>query len=475
MPFTRFITSSFLFAILLMAIVGPGNHPWFTDETLVLAVLFAICVWVMSLKRAFFLDVVAIFFSIFFLQRIVVIYFRPEEMSYQEGHLIYSSQIFNEAIIFCSAIAIAILLGYLLATFIKKGQKSKTINYDRVFGIRYNFELLFKVYALFFFVSVILESYLMVGLKVGITALDFDRQYAPLLRIVQIIQSLSILPILILASGKFGSNIRKIALVLLILILFKLFFMDTSKAALISLCIIYFVCLNYTGVKVPQKYVIIGAALFTFTIFILAPAVMMLRTGIAVSAVTSSDLQETVYMAKHLFTTPEQLFFGFMNRLGGFDWLTGFMTAGRDVFLPSASVSNNLIEIINSLVPGDLIELSPNYITISKLMPHILRGLDLGSYPGHAENMGGVGMAYLYFGKIGGVLFFFIWSFVSAKILNSNTSVVFKILFFTYFVFNFFLGGDLTTTVRLFYDGLLFLISNIFICEIISIKRYARP
>lgn len=476
MPFTRFITSCFLLVFLLMALVGPGDHPWFTDGTLLLAVMFAICVWLMSLKRAFFLDVMAILFSLFFLQRIVVIYFRPDEMSYQEGHLIFSSQVFNEAILYCTAISVAVLIGYLFAIYIRKQeQKNITINYNRLFGIGYDFDLLFKVYALFLVASFIFEVYLMVGLTVGITSIDFDRQYAPLLRIVQIVQVLHFLPILVLASGKFSSGTRKIAFFLLILFLARLVFLTASKAAILYLCVASIVCLYFCGKQISKKYLIIGFILFLFTIFVLAPGVTLLRAGFQGLAAGSMNINDVPYMMiDNYVLKTDQLFFGFMNRMGIFDWVVGFMAVGRDAFLPSASIYNDLILIINSLVPGDLIDMSPDYVTISKLMPHILRGWDLGSYPGHSENMGGAGMAYLYFGKIGGVLFFFIWSFISAKILNSNTSVILKVLFFTYFVFNLFLGGDLTTSVRLFYDGLLMLIVIIFVSELTLPKAYKR-
>ncbi len=475
MPFTRVITSNFLLVILLISLVGPGNHPWFTDKTLLFASLLAICVWFMSLKRAFFLDVVAILFAAFILQRLVVIYFRPDEMSYQEGHLTFSSQVFNEAILYCAAISVAVLIGYLLAIYMKKEQKSTTINYDRLFGIRYDFEHVFKVYALFFFASIIFEVYLMVGLQVGITALDFDRQYAPLLRIVQIVQVLHFLPILVLASGKFSSSTRKISVFLFILILVRLVFFTASKAALLYLCVAYIVCLYFCEKQIRKEYFIIGFILFLFTIFVLAPGVTLLRAGFIGSVAGSMNVSDVLHMVIDDYALiADQHFFSFMNRMGVFDWLTGFMTVGRDAFLPTASISNDLIETINSLVPGDLIDQPPDYETISKLMPHILRGWGLGTYPGHSENMGGAGLAYLYFGIAGGVLFFFVWSLISTIILKSNSNIIIKVLFFTSFVFNFFLGGYLVTSIKMFYEGFMMLMVIIFISELTLPKTYKR-
>ena len=398
-------------------------------------------------------------------------------MEYQK-HLIFSSQVFNEAMLFCIVISIAVLLGYFFAAYIGKDiQKHKriVINFDRLFGLRYDFELLFKVYSLFLFASMIFEVYLMVGLNVGITALEFDRQFAPLLRIVQIVQVLHFLPILVLVSGKFSPSTRRIAFCLLILILVRLILFTTSKASLLYLCVAFIVCLYFSGRQINKKHVIIGGILFVFTIFVMAPVAMISRAALIGLVTGSMNFSYVFHMFVDSYTIVfDRLFFSFMSRMGVFDWLTGFMTVGRNSFLPMASVSNDLIRIINSLVPGDLIERSPDSVTISKLMPHILRGWALGSYPGHSENMGGAGFAYLYFDKTGGTLFFLIWSFILAKILNSSTNVIIKVLFFIYFVFHFFLGGDLATSIRLFYDGLIMFIIIIVVSEIMHPKLYAR-
>jgi len=315
----------------------------------------------------------------------------------------------------------------------------------------------------------------MIGLKVGITALDFDRQFAPLLRITQIVQVLHFLPILVLVSGKFRPGIRKTAFFLLILILVRLVLFTASKAALLYLCVTFFVCLYSCGRQIAKKYVIISVILFLFTIFVLAPAVTILRAGLIGLVTGSMNFSDLFHMLVDSYTLiVDKLFFDFINRMGVFDWLTGFMTVGRDAFLPSASISNDLIEIINSLVPGDLIDRSPDYETVSKIMPNVLRGWTLGTYPGHSENMGGAGLAYLYFGKAYGVLFFFICALISTILLKSNSNIIIKVLFFTSFVFNFFLGGYLVTSIRMFYEGLMILIVIVFVSEITRPTNYAR-
>lgn len=476
MPFTRFITSCFLIVIFLIGIVGSGDHPWFTNTTLWLAALFAFCVWLMSLKKDFFLDVVAILFAAFFLQRIVVIYFRPDQMSYQP-HLIFSSQVFDEAILFCIAVSIAVLIGYFFATYNRgkdvRKQKETAINFDRLLGIRLNFEQIFKVYSFFLFGALIMQLFLMFKFGVGVTALEFSRSYAPILRLTQIVISLFVLPMFVVASGNFSSKTRKIAICLVILLLIYTIFFRTSKGALLSFCVIFFVCTHFCGRRISIKYIIAGGVLFLFTIFVFAPLVMILRSGWVSLLTGQTNFGDILYgMTNNYQLIADELFFKFLNRMGGFDWLTGFMTVGRDAFLPSASLSSDIISIINSLIPGDLIERPPDYVTTSKLMPHILRGWSLGCYPGHGENMGGLGMAYLYFGQIGGALFFLLWSFISVKIVNSNINIIVKVLFFQLFVIVFFLGGGLETPIRHFYEAVILLILVYFVVQIIRPRPY---
>lgn len=475
MPFTRFTTSCFLVVIFLIAIVGPEDHPWFTNETLWFAVLFAFFVWLMSLKRDFFLDVVAILFAAFFLQRIVVIYFRPDQMYYQ-SHLTFSSQVFDEAILFCIAIIIAILIGYFIATYTgKKVQKQKktVINFDRILGVRFNFEQFFKVYSFFLFGALIMQLFLMFKFGVGVTALEFSRYYAPILRLTQIVISLSVLPILVVVSGKFSSKTRKLAICLVILLLIYAMFFRASKGALLSFCVTFFVCTHFCGRRISIKYIIAGGVLVLFTIFVFAPLVTILRSGWVSLLTGQTNFGDILCsMMDNYQLIADELFFKFLYRLGGFDWLTGFMTVGRNAFSSSASFSNDVISIINSLIPGDLIKRPPDYMTTSKLMPHILKGWTLGTYPGHGENMGGAGMAYLYFGAVGGALFFFIWSFISVKILNSNTNVIIKVLFFQLFIFNFFMGGGLAVPIKYFYEAVIVLILVYFVVQIIRPRPY---
>ena len=473
MPFIRFITTCLLLTILMMAILGPGEHPWLTSEALWLAVLFAFCVWLMSLKRDFFLNTIAICFSFFFLQRIVVIYFRPDQMDYQE-HLKFSSSVFTEAILFCIGISMAVLIGYFLALFPKKvavrhGQNP--VNFDKFLWFRYDFEIIFKLYSWFFICSWIFGVYLMFRFYVGVTAMTFDRHFAPLLRLVQIVQILNFLPMIVLVSGKFSSHTRKTALWLIVLILIKSIFLETGKGSLLNLGMAFFVSLFFCGKMITRKHAIIGGLLFLFTIFVLAPFATLWRwVGVRIATGVSSFEDILPMLANNYTLVLDEHFFSFMQRLGEFDWLTGFMTVGREAFMPMASIFNDFLGIIKSFIPGDFIRYPIGGITISSLMPHVLRGWNLGSYPGHGENMGCAGMAYLYFGQWGGIFFFLLWSFISVRFLKSSTNSIMNVLFFISIVITYVLAGDLITSVVSLFQGFLMFMLLIFLSKVVFSK-----
>ena len=136
------------------------------------------------------------------------------------------------------------------------------------------------------------------------------------------------------------------------------------------------------------------------------------------------------------------------------------MTVGREAFPHWVSPRGDLVQILNSFVPGDLIEVR-GWVPVEALIPIMLRGYpSVESLTGHREIMGIAWMAYLYFGLVLGALFFFVWSFVSTKMLRSGLNIVLKILYFYVFVIVLFAGGGFTTPVLHFYEALVALMAS---------------
>ena len=91
-------------------------------------------------------------------------------------------------------------------------------------------------------------------------------------------------------------------------------------------------------------------------------------------------------------------------------------------------------------------------------MPVMLKGYALKSLEAHRVVAGIGGIAYLYCGYILGPLFFFVWSFLSVRILASQVNVLVKMLYFRVFVVDMVTAGHLSNTAMRFYEGILCLL-----------------
>jgi hypothetical protein len=147
----------------------------------------------------------------------------------------------------------------------------------------------------------------------------------------------------------------------------------------------------------------------------------------------------------------------FLVRLGGLDWLLGLMSVERNKFPSYVSLGGDAVEIINTFIPGNIIDNS-SWISRSHFMPFLIRGWKLENikqWGGHGENLGIFGMAYVYFGLIFGPVFLLIWTFISLKVIEGRAGVMLKILYFQCFVTEIILGGYLVIGFKIFYEGIL--------------------
>lgn len=167
-----------------------------------------------------------------------------------------------------------------------------------------------------------------------------------------------------------------------------------------------------------------------------------------------------VFSSESFIEPAAKALLAFSQRMGGFDWLAGIMNVGRDSFYPSANLWIDLRALINSFIPGGIINPADDYVEISKLLPHLLRGSGLDiRLGGHGELMGGLGMAYIYFGELFGPLFFFFWVWGCIAFIKSSMHVVVKMFMIHFFLLVTFIGGGFSTMffhmANIFYLSLL--------------------
>jgi hypothetical protein len=319
---------------------------------------------------------------------------------------------------------------------------------------------MFLYYAVLDLASFILSVLLATVVGVGITGVMFDRSFAWLYRIATIFNSLSCLAFIVLLKKDTLPLCRRLAVLIITTRIAYATLIQTSKGTLFAVLLTLVTCMFFVYKRIPAKYVKYGIGIFIFTAVIFYPATMLMRSA-AIQIAAFGGGYDINMLVKNLsdinFT---ERYLSLLQRLGGLDWLLGLMSVGREAFPSYISLQGDAVSLMNTLVPGDIIDAS-DWISIRHLMPILLRGYNpdiIFSWGGHGENLGIAGMAYVYFGTIIGPLFFLVWSYVTIKVLNSQLSIVLKILYFENFVTDLILGGSMVSAAKTFYEGVLVLI-----------------
>ena len=338
-----------------------------------------------------------------------------------------------------------------------------------------SFERLFVYYTIIAGSLLLLQIVLLLGAGIGAASVVYDRAFAPFYRISFLMNSTGFLPIFALARRQSPRSTRILA-VLFILLQLTLAAFATSKGTLITLVAYSIVCWYFAGRAIPRRMVWIGVLAIVVTAFVFYPAMALARQVVRIVVTDPKgwrSLFATIAWTRDVAVTPP--ISSLSSRLGGFDWLLGLVTFGREQFPHWVSTSGDFIHVLNDLVPGDIIDV-PGYVPVEQLIPMYLRSIPtVEALSGHAEAMGIAGMAYLYYGFTLGPLFFLAWSFVTTKIMRSEINTLIKILYFSCFVVVMVISGGFIAPVERFYEGLLTFVLLILIDVFIRIFMSAAP
>ncbi len=166
--------------------MGPKDNTWYNYESLWVAVLLAAVIFIISLMKSFFLDVVVIFAISFILQRIVVLYFYPNLFEYVQT-IKLNADIFTSALWFIIACLLAVWIGYILYRFItpsiRQNKDEPSLDNIRIGGWKISFSRFFSFYAVFVILTFIFRRTLGMFFNVGVTGIMFDRSFAVFYRL----------------------------------------------------------------------------------------------------------------------------------------------------------------------------------------------------------------------------------------------------------------------------------------------------
>lgn len=456
MPYIRLLSTLFFLISVWMVLDDGQGHYWFSERALWFNLALAFVVLLLSFQRDFFLDFVALFVVVFFLQRIALIYFDQNAIIYKK--LSYSYDVVEQAIMFMVLSVIAINIGTLLARMIRKPAQRMAGSpvLESMFGGSMTLESLFRLYVAIEIPLLLLQYYLFFTSGVGAAGFEYDQLLGVIYRITILFDALFFLSFLVLLNTEPWVRYRKYAVLLIaLLVIFGL--LKTSKGIFLAMLMIYVICMHFSGREILSRYILIGVGVLIFTGLVYAPLIMILRGGIIDSFSEQGDIMNALQGLEgfEFVFLYENIVKFLSGRFSGIDWLVGLMTVGREAFPSHVSLWGEAARIIDSLFPGDLFG-SNDWVRVDRLVPVLFGQFSsLESLHGHGENVGIAGFFYLMGGVAGGIALFFIWAFISSMVVHSRIHVVFKVLYFYYFVIVFFLAGNFTVTVARYYEGFL--------------------
>lgn len=418
-PYTRLATFTAFIATLGCALYAAflGSHPFMGTDVMLLAALAALLVYLTSLFRNFITDLISITLTAFLTQRIVVIYCWPQEMEYQRSwylRLSFDNEVMFHTVLFYFFCTLAIALAGAVALSRKRTRKPAPflVNADgeqvlppvTFFGRQMSFERFSEMCSWIIIIGFLLNSYVLFVQGLGFTGQSVTRDTSVIRRLSTMGDSLGIFNIL--ATVVFWKHIRhhKSIIYALVLSQFGGIILAASKGGQIGLFLNLITALYIARGSVPPKLVKYSFLMILFTAFVYYNVAMQLRNFILAYQLGG---EVTSYYSAPV----SDVLFAFSQRLGGFDWLASTMKVGREMYYPSTNLVLDLKESVNALIPGDIFAAPSDYVPISKLIPHLTRGIPVDTaLGGHNEILGGLGTAYVYFGDWGGPLAMFIWT-----------------------------------------------------------------
>ena len=396
----------------------------------------------------------------FVLQRILVICFDANNIAGKETNYILSAADIVYGIIFVILLNLSIIIFSLVSVNIRTYDRSQINNGDFFFKI-----LRYYPYIYIIFWSIRISYMLKTGIGLSVNPGDFEHGLTT--RLINFCLSANFLLYIGIFLCKKNNKIFILGLFLLLLNTI----LEASKAALIG--IVFQLLIAYlltTSYKIKIKYIF----LFGFIVFLssvtLTPALMIFRSS-ALEILGNISLMkiitlffESLYSVNYLILIKKSLL-DISERMALLEWLALFVHIGRDSFTSNINMYHLLVDCINSLVPGDLIE--TNFLPVAKFITLIWKGWTTEL---HGELPGGFGSLYLYFGFIGGVLVFNFIYFLICYFMN-KCNIVISIILVGMFI-DFMIGGLLEAIFQYFIENIvLIIIFSIFIKIFDQFKR----
>ena len=430
---------SLLLVYIFFDILQSGGHPLYNERSILWIFLSSVVITFMLAHRSVTIKIVSILLIAFYIQRVIITYFFVDQFHYT-NYLSFSTELIeavSELFFYC---VLSIVLGkYLLKPFflvvINKFFSRKLPDYVniRYFFFKVNFSRLSRFVAYFCIVTITLKICLLLIYSIY-TGVEYGANDVLIVWAMNFANGLTIFiifAIIFFSSNKKENKIFKIALSFILLSAILV----TSKGVFLQLALFVYICLCVLKKPVLPKTIISALLIVLITLFVLYPVFAALRNAL-IAEVFFFDFNQ-------FYGALQNAFFALSNRLGGFDWLTLWMSVPRSEIPPNATLLADIIRTINMLAPGKIIS-QPDAIPLGKLQLVFGRGHDSSSVytlGGHSETLAGIATAYTYFGILLAPLFFLIWSGILTAMESSRIHPFHKVSILGSYLVTFISGG----------------------------------
>lgn len=461
-----FLAIAALLAFTGIATSDGHTHPYIDWQGLVASVVATIAGLALSRTSHAVAQVLAVLAFGYFTQRTVTLCLYPTSIEYF-GSVDFTPAIFRDASFYYAGSIVFATFGVRLANS-KPSMRSRPAIVEQIakqeaFGRNFRNAVCALVIT-----SCVLKAISVFFFKIGIAHQEMSRAEAVAFRAAGLFLSAKVIVIFWFVD-ELNHNLRKsIASLAVVALLFDMLFVQPGKGALLVLGTGVLTAYLVRDRLVPRSVVAMGITAVLATVLLISPLATWLRVIQLAVADSGAGLVNAVKQpVSSSGTQPLEV----MARLGGLDWLTALVAADRSSFVESASLTTDLRHAVNSVIPGELWPDPEGFVHIGKLMPMVLRGwtdqpIQIG---GHAELMGGAGMAYVYFGTAG-VIASAAWAYFCVAAYNNLRRPEYRVLLLNSAVVTVFIAGQINSAFSQVFGTLVTFASAHCLCALLTAR-----
>ena len=197
--------------------------------------------------------------------------------------------------------------------------------------------------------------------------------------------------------------------------------MAGSKGYLLSTILLWYVVKKYKNEEINKKFILIILVSFIVSILLLFPIMSAIRDSIINQSIRPVEFN------------PIKFILNFSYRLNNYESV--ILWIKNDGYFDSnlRSIFSDAVEIVNGFWIGDLI--SYQQVDLSKYQLMLGHGLNrMGELGGHSETLGGIASSFVYFGYLGGLVFFMVWGFILRTLeINIKNKIYLSLIIYSKF------------------------------------------